>query len=120
MCNRIRMIQCSSIAPEVVAQVQGLVAGKRHIPVSLDSNHTRDHVLAELEAYAPLTSVGSSYVVFDAVADDTVGCCPSDRPGGQGQQPQDRRLEYLKTPPSLKSIHRWITNCTSASRRVAI
>lgn len=100
--KRITMIQGSSIAPEVVAQVKALAAGKRRILVSLDSNHTHDHVLAELEAYAPLTSVGSYCVVFDTVVEDTAECCPSDRPWGKGNNPKTAVWEYLKTHPEFE------------------
>ncbi|MFN7714569.1 MAG: cephalosporin hydroxylase family protein, partial [Pseudanabaenaceae cyanobacterium] len=67
MFKRISMIQGSSIAPEVIEQVKAKAAGKQMILVCLDSNHTHAHVLAELEAYAPLTSVGSYCVVFDTL-----------------------------------------------------
>jgi cephalosporin hydroxylase/RimJ/RimL family protein N-acetyltransferase len=58
MFKRISMIQGSSIAPEIIEQVRAQAAGKQRVLVFLDSNHTHDHVLAELQAYAPLVSVG--------------------------------------------------------------
>ena len=70
MFKRISMIQGSSIAPEIVEQVQTKAEGKRRVLVYLDSNHTHEHVLAELKAFAPLTSVGSYCVVFDTVIED--------------------------------------------------
>lgn len=39
----------------------------------LDSNHTYDHVLAELVAHAPLTSLGSYCVVFYTIVEDMLG-----------------------------------------------
>ncbi|MDP3525099.1 MAG: CmcI family methyltransferase, partial [Hoeflea sp.] len=51
---RIDMIEGSSIAEETVAKVREIASGHERILVCLDSNHTHDHVLAELEAYAPL------------------------------------------------------------------
>ena len=57
MFKRISMIEGSSIAPEVIAQVLERARDKERILVCLDSNHTHDHVLAELNAYAQLTSV---------------------------------------------------------------
>ena len=56
MASRIQMIQGSSIAPEIIEQVNQVASNYKRILVCLDSNHTHDHVLAELEAYAPLTS----------------------------------------------------------------
>ena len=56
MFRRVTMIQGSSVGSEVVSQVRALAAGRNSILVCLDSNHTHEHVLAELNAYAPLTS----------------------------------------------------------------
>jgi len=97
MAKRIRMIQGSSISAEVIAQVRQLATAKKRILFCLDSNHTHDHVLAELEAYAPLVSVGSYCVVFDTVVEDTAECCPSDRPWGKGNNPKTAVWEYLKS-----------------------
>ena len=102
MARRITMIQGSSVAPEVVAQVQAIAAGKHRVLVSLDSNHTHDHVLAELTAYAPLTSVGSYCVVFDTVIEDMPADMFPDRPWGLGDNPKTALFEYLKTHPEFE------------------
>jgi cephalosporin hydroxylase len=102
MFKRISMIQGSSIAPEIVAQVKAKAASSRRILVCLDSNHSHAHVLAELEAYAPLTSVGSYCVVFDTVIEDTPECCPPDRPWGKGNNPKTAVWEYLTTHPEFE------------------
>lgn len=68
----------------------------------------RAHVLAELEAYAPLTSVGSYCVVFDTIIDDMPADMFPDRPWGPGDNPKTAVWEYLKTHPEFeidKSIH---------------
>ena len=96
MASRIQMIQGSSIAPEIIAQVKEVAKGYKCILVSLDSNHTHDHVLAELEAYAPLTSVGSYCVVFDTVVEDMPAEMFPDRPWGPGDNPKTAVWEYLK------------------------
>ena len=97
MASRIQMIQGSSIAPDIVEQVKAVAQGFGRIIVCLDSNHTRDHVLAELEAYAPLTSVGSYCVVFDTVVEDLPAEMFPDRPWGRGDNPKTAVREYLKT-----------------------
>lgn len=102
MFKRISMIQGSSIAPEVIEQVKAKAAGKQKILVCLDSNHTHDHVLAELEAYAPLTSVGSYCVVFDTVIEDLPDDMFGDRPWGVGNNPKTAVWEYLKTHPEFE------------------
>ena len=102
MFKRISMIQGSSIAPEIIEQVKEKAAGKQKILICLDSNHTHDHVLAELEAYAPLTSVGSYCVVFDTVVEDLPDDMFSDRPWGVGNNPKTAVWEYLKTHPEFE------------------
>lgn len=102
MSNRIEMIQGSSIATETIAQVKDFAKNYKRILISLDSNHTHDHVLAELEAYAPLTSVNSYCVVFDTVVEDMPKELFPDRPWGPGDNPKTAVWEYLKTHPEFK------------------
>lgn len=99
MASRIQMIQGSSIAPEIIEQVKQVAAGYGRILVCLDSNHTHAHVLAELEAYAPLTSVGSYCVVFDTIVEDLPAEMFPDRPWGPGDNPKTAVWEYLKSNP---------------------
>jgi cephalosporin hydroxylase len=97
MASRIQMIQGSSIAAEIVLQVHEIAKNYNRILVCLDSNHTHDHVLAELEAYAPLTSSGSYCVVFDTIVEDMPDDMFPDRPWGKGNNPKTAVWEYLKT-----------------------
>jgi cephalosporin hydroxylase len=96
MAHRIDMIEGSSIAPEIVAQVHGIAKNYKKVLVCLDSNHTHDHVLAELEAYAPLTSAGSYCCVFDTVVEDLPDDMFPDRPWAPGNNPKTAVLEYLR------------------------
>lgn len=102
MFKRISMIQGSSIDPEIIAQVKAKAEGKQRILVCLDSNHTHEHVLAELEAYAPLTSVGSYCVVFDTIVEDMPAEMFPDRPWGPGNNPKTAVWEYLKSHPEFE------------------
>ena len=102
MASRIQMIQGSSIAPEIIAQVSAVAANYSRVLLCLDSNHTHDHVLAELEAYAPLTSKGSYCVVFDTVIEDMPKDIFPDRPWGPGDNPKTAVWEYLKTHPEFE------------------
>jgi cephalosporin hydroxylase len=102
MARRIEMIQGSSVAPQVVAQVHAAAAGKQRVLISLDSNHTHEHVLAELKAYAPLTSVGSYCVVFDTVIEDMPASMFPDRPWGPGDNPKTAVFAYLKEHPEFE------------------
>ena len=96
MASRIQMIQGSSIDSDIINEVHALARNYKKVLVCLDSNHTHDHVLAELEAYAPLTSVGSYCVVFDSVVEDMPKNMFPDRPWGPGNNPKTAVWEYLK------------------------
>jgi cephalosporin hydroxylase len=101
LAARIDMIQGSSIADDVVARVKDAARGFERVLVCLDSNHTHDHVLAELQAYAPLTTKDSYCVVFDTVVEDLPSAVYSDRPWGPGNNPKTAVREYLKTHPEF-------------------
>ena len=101
MMRRITMIQGSSVAPEIVAAVEANAAGRKTVLVCLDSNHTHDHVLAELEAYAPMTTVGSYCVVFDTVVEDVPAGLGPDRPWGPGNNPKTAVKTYLERHPEF-------------------
>lgn len=96
MSNRIDMIQGSSIDNDIIAKVHEYAKDYNRILVSLDSNHTHEHVLAELEAYAPLASKDSYCVVFDTVIEDMHEDAFPDRPWGKGNNPKTAVWEYLK------------------------
>ena len=96
MMKRIRLIEGSSIAPQVAAAVRKAAEGKRALIV-LDSNHTHAHVLAELELYAPLVAVGSYCVVMDTVVEHLPSDLFSNRPWGKGDNPMTAVQAYLKT-----------------------
>lgn len=109
MSRRISMIEGSSTAPEVIEQVRRFASGKKSVLVCLDSNHTHAHVLAELEAYAPLATVGSYCVVFDTIVEDLPKEMYPDRPWGPGDNPKTAVHEYLKTHPEFE-IDRAVDN----------
>jgi cephalosporin hydroxylase len=102
MSSRIEMIEGSSISPEIIEKVKDYAKDYKCILVCLDSNHTHEHVLAELEAYAPLTSVGSYCVVFDTIIEDLPKNAYPDRPWGPGDNPKTAVYDYLKNHPDFE------------------
>lgn len=102
MVKRISMIEGSSIATNIIEQVRAKAQGKQSVLICLDSNHTHDHVLAELNAYAPLTTVGSYCVVFDTLIEDMPTAMFPDRPWGPGNSPKTAVWEYLKKHPEFE------------------
>lgn len=97
LSNRIDMIQGSSIDQEIINKVHEIASRSTRILVCLDSNHTHEHVLAELEAYAHLTSHGSYCIVFDTVIEDLPDDMFLDRPWSKGNSPKTAIQEYLKS-----------------------
>jgi cephalosporin hydroxylase len=102
MAVRIDMIQGSSIAKDIIEQVFEYAKDYKRILISLDSNHTHEHVLEELKAYASLTSVGSYCVVFDTVVEELPKEMFPDRPWGPGDNPKTAVWEFLKTHSEFK------------------
>lgn len=102
MARRIEMIQGSSVAPEIIAQVRAKAEGRKSVLVCLDSNHTHSHVLAELEAYAHLTTVGSYCVVFDTIVEDLPASMSDDRPWEPGNNPKTALHAYLENHPEFE------------------
>jgi len=106
MFRRITMVEGSSVAPAVVDAVRAMAAGKKSVLVCLDSNHTHEHVLAELEAYAPMTTVGSYCVVFDTIVEDLPEVLSFERPWGPGDNPKTAARRYLADHPEFEIDHR--------------
>lgn len=96
MAHHIEMLQGSSIDPGIVSQVRDIARGFDRVLVFLDSNHTHEHVLAELEGYAPLVTPGSYCCVFDTVVEDLPPELYPDRPWGPGDNPKTAVHTYLR------------------------
>jgi len=96
LSSKITMLEGSSIDPAIIEQVNVLATSSKKVLVCLDSLHTHSHVLAELQAYAPLVSVGSYCIVFDtAIEDMPIGSFPG-RPWDKGNNPKTAVWEFLK------------------------
>lgn len=93
--GRITLVEGSSIDPEIVVKVRALAAGAPRVMVCLDSNHTHDHVLAELRAYSPLVRRGQYIVVFDTSIETIEGGGYPDRPWGKGDNPMTAVRAFL-------------------------
>mgnify|MGYP001404398013 CR=1 FL=1 len=98
MMKRIKMIEGDSTSEEIANQVYEIAKDKKRVLVCLDSNHTHNHVLKELQLYAHLTSVGSYCVVFDTVIEDLpADYMPGGRPWNPGNNPKTAVFEFLKS-----------------------
>lgn len=97
MFKRIKMIEGSAIDESIINEVKNHAAGKEKIIVCLDSNHTHEHVLEELNLYSPFVSLNSYIVVFDTIVEDLPeGYFSQKRPWGIGNNPKTAVYEFLK------------------------
>jgi cephalosporin hydroxylase len=98
MFKRIKMIEGDSTSLDIAEQVYEFAKNKKRIIVCLDSNHTHDHVLKELELYAHLTSIGSYCIVFDTIVEDLPSdYMPGGRPWNPGNNPKTAVYDFLKS-----------------------
>jgi len=92
---RVTKIKASSLAPETIASVRGMIDPTDRVMLILDSLHHRDHVLAELLAYAPMVTEGC----YAVVEDSNINGHPvyTDFPPDQGPGPFEAVMDYLRT-----------------------
>ena len=97
MARRIALIEGSSVHPDTISQVRELARPCRRVLVALDSNHTREHVLQELELYSSFVTPGSYLVVFDTCVEWTPPELIGERPWGKGNSPWTAVQAFLQT-----------------------
>jgi len=97
---RIEYVLGSSVAPETLEHVRRQAAGAASVLVVLDSDHRKDHVLAELRLYAPLVTAGSYVVVEDTILNGN----PVSPDFGAG--PMEAAEEFLREAPDFEADRR--------------
>lgn len=97
LAHRIDMLEGSSVDDAIANKVRDAARGKSPVMVILDSNHTHEHVLRELQLYAPLVTRGSYLIVLDTVVEQMPAEAFPDRPWGRGNNPYTAVQEFLKT-----------------------
>lgn len=102
MSKRIEMIEGSSVEDDVIAQVAASVDGRDSVLVILDSNHTHDHVLAELQLYSQFVTANNYLIVFDTIVELMPEDTYPDRPWGRGDNPMSAVQEFLAAHPEFE------------------
>jgi cephalosporin hydroxylase len=98
----ITLVEGSSIDPEIVSCVRREV-GDAGAMVLLDSNHSYDHVLAELRAYASLVPMGSYLVANDGIMQELVGA-PRSRADWGTNNPQCAARTFLEERSDFRAV----------------
>jgi cephalosporin hydroxylase len=102
LSRRVKLIEGSSVDDAVVSQVREMVGEGKKVLVILDSNHTHEHVLRELELFSPFVGEGSYLVVYDTLIEDMPLDLVGDRPWGPGNNPKTAVWEFLETNKRFK------------------
>ncbi len=93
--KRVILLEGDSVDIRLVEKIYELCRGKNNI-VILDSLHTREHVLKELELYSSLVKKGGYIIVFDTIIEDLPEGMYPDRPWGKGNNPKIAVVEFLE------------------------
>ena len=98
MSTYITLIEGSSVDPVTIEQVKAQVTPDDTVLVLLDSNHSKQHVLAELETYAPMVTPGSYIVATDGIMENVAGA-PRTEPDWVWNNPRQAALEFVAANP---------------------
>lgn len=110
LSERIRMIEGSSTDKKIFENVKGFAKDAKKVMVLLDSNHTHQHVLEELNMYSTLVKKGSYLVVFDTVIDDMPKRFFLNRSWGKDNNPKSAIKEFIKKKNNRFKIDNMIVN----------
>jgi len=94
LSERLTLINGSSIEQDTLNRVKSIVGNCREVMVVLDSFHTHDHVLKELNLYSPLVGKEFYLICGDTIVEDLPK--PAERPWGPGNSPKSARDTFLK------------------------
>jgi len=100
MAPSITLVEGSSTDPAVIQQVRQLVRGSEQVMAILDSDHSKSHVLAELEAYGSLVTSGSYLVATDGIMQDLCDV-PRGKPRWAWDNPSSAAREFAATHPEF-------------------
>lgn len=103
--KRITLLEGSSTSEAILADVKRAAEGRQRVMVILDSNHTHDHVVHELELLAPLVTKGSYLIVLDTIIEDMEEDSFPDRPWGKGNNPKTAVWEFLRRNDRFEIDH---------------
>ena len=100
--KRIKLIEGSSIDDSVIHKIKKIIKDKKKIMILLDSHHTEQHVLEELEKYSPFVRSGSYVVVFDTIIENMKKHHSENRPWNHGNNPKTAVTKFLKKNKRFK------------------
>jgi len=96
----ITLFEGNSVDPKVIELLRKEVKPNEKAIVLLDSNHTKEHVLAELKAYSPFVSIGSYIVAMDGIMEELTGA-PRTDPDWSWNNPKRAAIEFVEANPEF-------------------
>jgi cephalosporin hydroxylase len=95
------LLEGSSTSGAIVEQARGLIRPADRVMVVLDSNHSKEHVRAELEVYGPMVSPGSYIIATDGIM-HWLGNAPRTKPDWSWNNPREAAGEFLAAHPEFE------------------
>lgn len=92
----VELIQQSSASEATLEQVKSLIEPDAQTLVLLDSNHTHDHVLAELRLYSQLVKPGGYLICGDTIIDQQPPADKRPRAWGAGNNPATALRQFME------------------------
>lgn len=118
LASYITMVEGDSVAPDIVAKATAGIASDDVVLVILDSNHTKDHVAKELEAYHHVVSKGSYIVATDGIM-QYVHDTPRGNPGWIDDNPSAAAIEFAQSHPDFVIEEpKWLFNESDIERNL--
>jgi cephalosporin hydroxylase len=96
VANRITLVEGSSTDPQVFSRLANEISTDANVMLVLDSNHTHEHVLAELRLWSPLLKKGNYVIVSDTIVENIPIQTHRPRPWGPGNNPMTGMQAFLK------------------------
>ena len=116
--SHITLIEGSSTDKEVANKVKSLIKPGEKVLVILDSNHTKDHVLRELELYSKFVSLGSYIVATDGIIKDLYDV-PRGNPAWVKDNPLQAIKQFIKGHKEFKvEIPKWQFNESALTKDI--
>jgi cephalosporin hydroxylase len=101
LSSLITLIEGNSIEAATIKKVKDEIGSAKSILVLLDSCHTKEHVVSELKAYAPLVTPGSYIVAMDGIMEEVVGA-PRTQADWTWNNPRQAALEFVEGNPDFR------------------
>ena len=104
LADKLTLIEGSSIDEAVLDQIKTAIGDAQRVMVVLDSNHTHEHVLAEIELYTQFVTSGQFMIVADTLVEDLPYQTYRPRPWGPGDNPKTAVDQYLREHPGVYEV----------------